>query len=240
MDGGHSVTKADAGVESVGGIKPVSLFISVCSGRGWAGQFGYSLASLMLAIGYGMGDTRARVEQGLDGRYPVTKVNLVFSRQANIVASRNEHIMMAQAEGYTHFLSLDDDMTFPSNALNRMLEAGKPVIVANYRKKTADKIECVCSGNDGLSLDSTGRTGLEPVLSFGMGLTLIDLACLADIPPPFFAVVWNKSHNAFMIEDAVFASILREHKVEVWVDHDLSQEIGHIGDYEYRLPPVTI
>ena len=238
MDGGQSISTAAVQTDPTA-VTPVSLFISVCSGRGWAGQFGYSLASFMLGIGFGMGDSHARTELQVPVRNRINRVNLVFSRQANIVASRNDHLMMAKAENYTHFLSLDDDQTFPADAVERMIAHNKPVVVANYRKKT-EQVVCVCSDENGAFIDSTGKTGLERIYGFGMGLTLIDMKALADIPPPYFAVVWNPTVSAFMIEDAVFASILREHKVDVWLDHDLSQEVGHVGDFEFRIAPVKM
>ena len=237
MDGDSSLVVAEA-VQASHEAPPVSLSISVCSGRGWAGQFGYSLASMALHLGFGLGDSYAKVKAGLKPECPIRALNIVFSRQANICASRNEHIVNAIKEGHTHLLSLDDDMTFPHDAVFRMLKHRKPILVANYRKKVQDKVECVCSGLDGNSLSSEGKTGLELIRGFGMGLTLIDLRAIAHIPPPYFAVVWNKANNTYMIEDAIFAAILAEHKIEAWVDHDLSQSVGHVGDYEYRLTPL--
>ena len=35
-------------------------------------------------------------------------------------------------------------------------------------------------------------------------------------------------------EDIFFATLLRINKIKMYCDHDASQEIGHIGDHEYR------
>lgn len=215
---------------------PVALFVSVCSGRGWHGQFGYSLAQMMTGLGISMGDTRARVERGEPAQDRIAQVCLGYARQTNVVCSRQDHIVKAIKEGYTHFLSLDDDMTFPQLTATRMLEHGKPVVTVNYRKKTDERIECVCSDFEGGFVSSQGKTGLERIRGFGMGVTLIDLKAIAHIPLPYFAIVWNTTSQSFIIEDTVFANVLDKHGVEVWCDHDLSRDVGHVGDYEFRLP----
>ena len=46
----------------------------------------------------------------------------------------------------------------------------------------------------------------------------------------------NADEGKMWIEDTVFSYLLWNHGVEMWCDHDLSREIGHVGEFEYRLP----
>ena len=204
----------------------IRLFISVISARQWPAQFGESLAVMMLHHGL----------KRLDGR--LAQHSLRVSRQAHPSVTRNSDIIHALAEGFTHFLSLDDDQTFPPDVVERMLSAEKPIVTANYRKKTMD-VQYVCSGLDGQMLDSTHRAGLERIKMMGMGMALIDLAALKDIPAPYFGALWNADTANYVIEDEFFCRLLWHRGVEIWCDHDLSRQVGHVGEYEYRLPPLT-
>lgn len=207
-------------------IPDVNLFVSVISSRQWPARFGESLAGLMFHIG----------RTGLGGR--LSGLRMTINRQAHPSTTRNEHLVQAQADGFTHLLSLDDDQTFPGDVADRLLAHAKPIVTCNYRKKQME-LEYVCSGIDGAELNSTHAKGLERIKAMGMGMTFIDLACLKDIPQPYFAAVWNKDENQYWIEDKVFSYLLWNAGVEVWCDHDLSREIGHVGEYEYLLPAYT-
>ena len=204
----------------------VRLFISVISARQWPAQFGESLAVMMLHHGLKRLDERM-------GQHC-----LRVSRQAHPSSTRNQDLTDALAQGFTHFLSLDDDQTFPPDVVERMLAHEKPIVTANYRKKKAE-VEYVCSGLDGEMLDSTHRTGLERIRMMGMGMALIDLAAVSRIPAPYFGALWNSDTSSYVIEDEFFCRLLWHHGVEIWCDHDLSRQIGHVGEYEYRLPPLT-
>lgn len=204
--------------------RDVGLYISVISARQWPARFGESLAMLMFNLGL----------KHLDGR--LNGLTLKVARQAHPSMTRGEHLTEALKDGFTHFLSLDDDQTFPADVVERMLAAAKPILTCNYRKKQ-EKLEYVCSGVDSQMLDSTHKTGLERIKAMGMGMALIDLAAIAHIQPPYFSAVWNADEGKMWIEDTVFSYLLWNHGVEMWCDHDLSREIGHVGEFEYRLPP---
>lgn len=205
---------------------PVRLLIAVASGRGWCADFGFSLAHVMLNLG--MNKLGGRLED----------VKLAVTRQAYLVAARNDHMMMAIAEGFTHILYLDDDMTFPGDIVERLLAADKPVITCNYRKKNVKGLDYVCSTLAGEMLSSTTKTGLEQIGAMGLGMTLIKVDAVRNIPPPFFAVIWQKGLGTYLIEDGVFSLLLREHRVELWCDHDTSRHVGHVGEVQFNVPPV--
>ena len=204
-------------------MEPVKLYVSVVSARQWPVKFGESLVALALHLGL----------RHLDGR--LAQVNLSITGQAHPSTTRNAHIVHALADGYTHFLSLDDDQTFPPDLVEKMLASQKPVLTGNYRKKRMDLVEHVCAGMDGKTLDSTHRTGLERCKAMGNGMALIELDAIRHIRPPYYAALWQ--NDRYMIEDEVFSLLLGQNGVEIWCDHDLSREIGHVGEYEYRLPP---
>ena len=205
----------------------IRLLIVVASGRGWASRFGHRLACLTLHLGM----TR------LGGR--LERCATQVHHGAYLVKARNDHLKSALAGGFTHMLSLDDDMTFPADSVERMLAHDKAVVTCNYRKKYADRIEFCCTDYDGEMLVSTGKTGLERIGMMGMGITLIDLDKIRHIPGPYFAVIWNEETGEPLIEDGFFSALLAEYDVEIWCDHDLSQDVGHVGEVEFRCPTIT-
>ena len=67
----------------------------------------------------------------------------------------------------------------------------------------------------------------------GLGLFLIETAILREIPAPHFEISWLHDKNEHQGEDFFFIKKLREHGVRVFVDQDISQTIGHAGEFIY-------
>ncbi len=200
----------------------VKLVIAIASNRSWAPLFGRSFGGLMLYLGMSK----------LGGR--LAGFNLRIVTQAYLVTERQDALDMALEGDYTHLLYLDDDQTFPHDVVDRLLAHDKPIVTCNYRKKSPE-VQFVCADHDNQFIDSRGKTGLERIFSCGMGITLIKLDALRKIPKPHFGVVYSKSINKFIIEDGYFANVMKVNGVDMWVDHDLSQVVGHVGETEYRI-----
>lgn len=201
---------------------PVKLLIAISSNRGWAPLFGRSFGAMMLYLGMSK----------LNGR--LAGFNLRMTMQAYLVTARQDDLDDALNGDYTHILYLDDDQTFPHDVIERLLSHDKPVVTANYRKKSPD-VQFVCSGEDNKFIDSRGRTGLERINACGMGITLVKLDAVRKIPKPHFCVVYSKATGKFIIEDTFFSNVMGVNGVDIWVDHDLSQVVGHVGETEYRI-----
>ena len=204
--------------------RPINLLICVASGRDWKSRFGHSLAALAMHLGFNR----------LDGR--LHRVSLRIHHGAYLVQARNAHIIEGLKGGYTHVLSLDDDMMFPANSVDRMIAHDKAVVTVNYRKKLEDRLEFVCTSPGGHMTTSFNKTGIEPVIGMGMGLTLIDMDKIRHVPGPYFAVLWNEATGENVLEDSVFCALLQSYGVEIWCDHSLSQDVKHVGDYEFGIP----
>ena len=82
-------------------------------------------------------------------------------------------------------------------------------------------------------MSSKGKTGLERVGSTGLGCMLIETQVFKNIEQPWFPITWVKDSRDYKIEDGNFFEKVEAAGIEVWVDHDLSQEVFHVGKYHY-------
>ena len=182
---------------------PVKLLIAITSGRGWCSRFGHKYGQLCFHLGrFGIPNA--------DGKPLLERFALIVNHGAYLTIARNDHMLQARKQGFTHLLSLDDDMTFPANCVERMIAHEKAVVTCNYRQKVADESKFACSGEDGSMLSSLNKTGLEKLTGMGMGITLIDIERTMHVPPPFFEVLWDEEKQDYLIEDGVFSGLLRE------------------------------
>jgi len=120
---------------------------------------------------------------------------------AEVVAARNYLASrMYERPQFTHLLFVDSDMSFEPSAVDKLLDAGKPLIGCVYAKKHIELAAVVRSArqqpDDSLALASVfnfvirhpaGTTSIEisrglcRVLGVGMGLTLIERRVFADL-----------------------------------------------------------
>ncbi len=157
--------------------------------------------------------------------------------QASLLSSARELALREAVErNFTHWLSLDDDMVFPMNTVDRLLAHNKPVVAANYRRKDISKNIGVACTKAAVPIDSSNKTGLEEVGYTALGMTLFDIQAIKDVPEPHFEVVWCKETRTYWDQDMVFSSKLRDNGIPIYVDHDLSHDVQHVGDYPHQFP----
>lgn len=198
----------------------MKLFISIPSNRDWKGKFGSSLAGLMSHL--------------VNPSFPLEGFTMrAWGQSSCLSIVRQAFVDEILIDKYTHWLSLDDDMTFPKDIVDRLSAHDKDVVAVNARCKNPVVRGSLVALN-GENIDSRGKTGLEEIKAFGGAIFLAKTSCFADIPKPHFNVLWSDIHNSYISEDIFFATLLRIKKVKMYCDHDVSQEIGHIGDHEYR------
>lgn len=140
----------------------------------------------------------------------------------------------AMKGGFSHILWIDSDMTFPKDTMNRLVEHDLPVVGANCVRRM-EPYTWTAADDDLNEVSSTGKTGLETVGRLGFGVTLMEIDLFKKLTPPFFNFEWRvddpetqKGH--FEGEDYNCFRKLAELGIKPVIDHDLSQEIGHIGD----------
>jgi hypothetical protein len=156
-----------------------------------------------------------------------------------LISSREKLVLTALREDCTHILFLDSDMRFPRNALLQLLARNEYIVGANYATR-AYPVQPVTFRDDE---DPTQRvhtepdsTGLEEVASTGFGCILIDLDVFRAMSRPWFTFEWDVKSRHVVGEDVGFARKAREELgAKVFIDHDLSQHVKHIGSWEFSL-----
>lgn len=148
-------------------------------------------------------------------------------------AGREMLLEMAIKEGYTHILWIDDDTDFSPEAVDYLLSRDVDFVAANFCRKQFP-LTFTALGKDGNTVDSANKKGIEEVHQVGLGMALMKLSCLKDIPKPRFQVLWWEKVQQYVGEDIYLCHILREKGVKMYVDHDASNVIGHVGDFAYK------
>jgi hypothetical protein len=132
-------------------------------------------------------------------------------------------------------LYLDSDMRFPTNALVRLLAHDQPVVAANYttRRPPFHPVSVRNFGGERVYTEADS-TGLEAVAATGMGCMLVRADVLREVKPPRFMMGYVPDDRAHVGEDLYFCKKLGDIGVPILIDHELSNEVTHIGVVEFE------
>ena len=213
-------------------VKPsVHLAVAVPSNGVWMADFGLSLVQMFAYMSTSM---------FADGEH--REVAFIDKRSSNLPRSRHECVEDAILKGCTHLLFIDSDQTFPHDTAHRLLAHKKQVVGANIALKTMPSYPTARARGSapfGVPISSSAeKTGLEKVWRIGCGLVLVDLAIVRDIPRPWFSIEYDQKTGQFEGEDWYFMRKLEAAGAEIWIDHDLSKQVGHVGQFVYGHPHV--
>lgn len=208
--------------------------------------FAYDLGRMMAFMG-----ADAASQTGV-----VDEVSLNFITGTYIASARQDFAFEAIRQEVDYVLWLDSDMRFPRDVFYRLLLHGKELVGVNYStrgvppkfvaiKTIGDKVgkkpmRCPtrpqpADGSEG------GSRGLEEVEAIGFGVTLMRTSVLHRLHDPtgekgpWFMNSWIPETKRRIGEDVYFCRLVRESGGKVYVDHDLSQDIQHIGQFEYKI-----
>ena len=164
-------------------------------------------------------------------------------------AARQELAEAVLKDGVDWVLWLDADMRFPRDAFVRLMQHRVPFVGINYSQRglppdyvAIKRAYADDAGEPSKKLVTTSEsTGLEEVDAIGFGVTLMHRSVLESLPPvkelgqPWFFFEWMPEIQQQRGEDVRFCRLVREAGGKVLVDHDLSLDCAHIGQFEYRL-----
>jgi GT2 family glycosyltransferase len=170
-----------------------------------------------------------------DGELAIYTVagTLIFDQREKLAKS-------ALDEGCDYILWIDADMRFPKETIERLLAHDKPICGVNATTRTMPskptaknlKIDMEAQTNTWTPVVSKGKTGLEKVTAIGCGVMLVKREVFDNTPQPWFWF-YQIPGNKVLGEDVHFCVAAQDAGYETWVDHDLSNLIGHVGQYTY-------
>lgn len=198
-------------------MRPVAVSTPSNGDPSWAYVFG--LNSILTPFG-----TEA------EGHPPVL---LHVEMGSHLPQGRHRLVDYALEADCSHILWLDDDMAFPRDTLRRLLAHKLPIVAANCTMRRMPVT--TTAQRDGERVPSSGKSGLEEVETVGMAVMLTETEIFRKLPQPWFAMPYDKlSPNTYMGEDVFFCKLARHFGYRIMIDHDLSVQIGHVGQLEYN------
>lgn len=148
--------------------------------------------------------------------------------------SRNIIAQKAVEEGFTHLLWIDSDMKFPHDMLGRLLRHRVDFVGINASMRNPPfKTTAMRVKGENL-ITNSHSSGLEKVERVGLGVVLHTVDVLHRIRKrPWFTFEYMPSKHVHRGEDYVFCQKVRKAGFEIWVDHDVSKEVGHVGQHAF-------
>jgi len=167
---------------------------------------------------------------------PGAGIALISCKGSLIVVNRNNGVKFSIDLNCTHLLFLDSDMVFPQDTLRRLLAHNKDIVGAAYTKRVPPHDVL------GRTLDNKPlevNTGCIEVRGLPTGCMLINMNVFKRLKRPYFREVFveegGTDAEGVIGEDYYFCDAARAAGCSVWMDVDLSKEIGHIGQMVYRI-----
>lgn len=207
-------------------MKPLKLLIVVPSGTHWIADFATSMLSLV----------------GYLSMKPLPGYGSVEFRVMNVKGSilpnqRLDGLRAAQNGNFSHLLYVDSDHTFPPNMVHRLLAHNKDVMAVNCVTKTIPSSPTARSKADSpkgeLVYSDLGGKKIEQVWRIGTGVMLLSRQAFMQIPHDAFAMVYKPDVDSYQGEDWRLCERMEEAGLQIFVDHELSLEVGHVGMLNY-------
>lgn len=161
-----------------------------------------------------------------------------FSVKGSILPRQRCDIVKKALEiNATHILFVDCDQTFPAETLHRLLIQKKDVIAANVATKKIPSMPTARMKSlrwDGDPVYTPeGSSEVQKVWRVGTGIMLINRKVFDKIGLGVFAIPYRPEIQDYQGEDWSMCEAMEANGFDIWIDHGLSNRVGHIGDYSY-------
>ena len=204
-----------------------SIALAVPSTDLWHADFGVCFAQLIAYL----------CSEPLPG-FKSQRFHICNTKGSMIPKSRTLLVREALRVEAQYILFLDSDMVFPRETAHQLVSHQKQAVAANCvirqipSSPTARYKSDKYSFGEPVFTDPTS-TGLEKVWRVGTGVMLLETTLLRRLGEPWFDMTWinipEYDEPQLVGEDWKLCERLEEEGIPIYVDHDLSKEIGHIG-----------
>lgn len=161
---------------------------------------------------------------------------MLFTSQGTLIADQRQNLVMeALKASADYILWLDTDMRFPKDLVDRLQSHREDIVACNYstRRVPAKPVAFGDERCSTLVYTNEDSSGLESVHAVGMGAMLERTEVYKQLKLPFFTIGYSQQVHDFFGEDVFHCKQARDAGFTIWIDHDASKEIRHIGTFEF-------
>lgn len=209
-------------------MTPPRIAVCIASSGHCKTQFAASLGALMAYF----------PSRPLAPECPEQYIGQFLVESSSLAHNQHQLVLKAREWKATHILWLEDDMQFPPDALHCLYARRQMWVGANYPVRSGPPFT-----NTALALTKervrtrAESSGLESVLYTGYGVTLMDITLFDRVDAPWFEMSWlGDGHYA--TTDWYLSEKVRAAGIPIYVDHDLSKRVGHVGAHVYNVAEV--
>lgn len=134
---------------------------------------------------------------------------------------------------WTHFLSIEDDMGFAPDCLHMLARRKLPIVGANYATNKGSPIRFTAAGLKDRVLTTKESAGVEEVSLLPQGFTLVAREVYETLPRPWFLMGYSQASGNYVYQDYYFSEQAKKHGYKLYVDHDVSKRLHHVGPKNY-------
>jgi hypothetical protein len=166
-------------------------------------------------------------------------IDLFTSAGTLIFDQRNNLVKTALEIKADYVMFIDADMRFPKDTLKILMGHNKDIIGVNATtrsepvKPTAKNFKINEDGSvDWFPIYSNALSGIGKADGIGCGVMLVKTEVFKKMEMPYFYFE-QLGGGKILGEDIYFCIKAKDAGFDTWIDHDLSKNIRHIGQYVY-------
>lgn len=172
------------------------------------------------------------------GQFGDQTVSTMLAKGSMLAKQRMEIVQHALEKDYSYVLFLDTDHTFPRGTLHRLLDWRLPVVAVNCVTKTIPANPTARSlptptAEWGSPVFTDEKSGIERVWRVGTGIMLVDCEVFKKTGHKIFNMFYREDVGTYQGEDWSMCEAIEKAGYDIYVDHGLSREVGHLGTYNY-------
>lgn len=209
----------------------LKVLVAIPSTGLWMADFGGALAQMLVFC------SARKI-----GKYKDQEIRTFNVKGSILSKSRFLAVEEAKKQNMDYLLFIDSDQTFPKSILHGLIVRGVDCIGANVATKQLPAQPTARNKGPNYAQDKQDwipvytdedSKGIEKVDRLGCGVLMLSKKVFSMLKPQDWNMFWREDVEAFQGEDWTMMDALDAKGVEVYVDQDLSQEVGHVGFYTF-------
>lgn len=172
------------------------------------------------------------------GSFRKQSIQVGSMRGSDLRNVRLDIVKRAQSVDASHLLFADADQTYPKDTLHRLIKHDVDVVACNIATKQIPSQPTARYFNEkklatGERVYNDPKKGLEKVWRVGTGVMLIKMKIFEKTGLNVFSGPWQEEYQKYQGEDWSLVEACEKVGIPVYIDHALSEEVRHWGQFGY-------